>query len=402
MLVAMVSGQYRPRLDGVSDYTAKLTRGLVAAGHRAVVFGAGRGDAEDGPTVVRPAARWDARGVGTVAAAIARLRPDVVHVHFSPTAYDWHRGIGLLPLLLRAKNPLVTTVHEYGSWPLLRPPWLPEPIAAGLWHTVERAIGLDRELLLLARASAALITTSAGEGQRLRARLHGRPAPTHIPIPANVGRESIDRGQARRELRERIGGPHDAEVVVFFGFLHPIKGLGDLFAAVAGLRRRRPQVHLLLVGGFDSLALPAHRGRTWPAELRRMALDLGLDGGVTFTGHVPAADVSRLLAGADVAALTSSFGTTTKSGSLMTVLEHRLPTVATLADPPDPELVHGRELLLVVPRDARGLAAALERLLTDRALARRLADGGRRLVQGGRSWEAVVDAHVRLYTACRR
>lgn len=41
----------------------------------------------------------------------------------------------------------------------------------------------------------------------------------------------------------------------------------------------------------------------------------------------------------------------------MTGLEHGLPTVASVADPPDPELMYGRELLLVAPRDADGLGA---------------------------------------------
>jgi len=385
MRVALVAGEFRPRLDGVSDYTARLAAALAGDGVRPVILG-GRGaeaDAGGAPEVRGAVARWDARGVRALARELGRARADVVHVQFSPTAYGWRRAIGLLPLQLGERR-LVTTLHEHGSW-RPRPAWLPEPAAAAAWRALGRA-GLDRETLLLARASAALITTNPLD----HARLGGRPA--LIPVPAMVACRAMDRAAARAALRERIGAPPQAEVVAFFGFLHPIKGLGHLFAAAARLRARRPELRLVLIGGFDSLALPAHRAASWPGELRALAARHGLAEAVTFTGHVAPAEVSALLQGADAAALTSDFGTTTKSSSLMTVLEHGLPTVATRGE--DPALEDGRHVVLVAPKDAAALADALERVLADGALRARLRTQGRGLTA---SWEEVARAHRRLY-----
>ena len=65
----------------------------------------------------------------------------------------------------------------------------------------------------------------------------------------------------------RLGIPADAEVVAFFGFVHPVKGLRYLIEAVARLRRRHPRLHLLVLGGFTSLALPAREADAFRDEL---------------------------------------------------------------------------------------------------------------------------------------
>jgi glycosyltransferase involved in cell wall biosynthesis len=61
-----------------------------------------------------------------------------------------------------------------------------------------------------------------------------------------------------------------------------------------------------------------------------------------------------------------------------------------------PELV-GDTALLVPPSDADALAQALERLLGDRELRRRLGSEGRRRVIEQFSLDAFVEAHLKLY-----
>jgi len=387
VLIALVAGAYRPGRDGVSAYTERLAASVGALGHDVVILGgAGAPGERDPPGVLRVTRPWDARGVRALTRAVRGLGADVVHIQFSPTAYGWRRAIGLLPALLRGRPPVVTTLHEHGS-SASRPAGLRESLARAAWARAP----LDRETLLLLRASAALVTTNPVDTARL-----ARLAPTQIAIPPGVAAVPADRAEARSRLRERLGAPAEAEVVAFFGFLHPIKGIGHLFAAAERLRRARPALRVVLVGGFDSLALPAGRASTWPGELRALAAGHGLADAVLFTGHVGPQEASRLLHGADVAVLPSDFGTTTKSSSLMTALDHALPVVATRAEPPDPLLVDGQELLVVPPKAPDALAAALERILADPALAARLVAGGRAIVP---SWEAVSAAHLAVYAA---
>ena len=122
--------------------------------------------------------------------------------------------------------------------------------------------------------------------------------------------------------------------------------------------------------------------------------------GVTFTGHLPAAQVSRLLHAADVAVLPFTAGVTAKSGALLAVLAHGLPRPSrcrTTTAAADDALADGREVAVIpARRDPAAVATTVRRLLDDAPLRHRLADGGRRLT-AGRSWEQVAAAHRRLY-----
>src|SRR6185503_14464399 len=136
-----------------------------------------------------------------------------------------------------------------------------------------------------------------------------------------------DLGPADRdETRTRLGVPADAEVVAFFGFVHPVKGLRYLIEAVARLRARRDRLHLLVLGGFTSLALPHDEARAFREELTSWAGECGVGEHVTFTGHLPTAEVSAALHAAEVAAFPFTAGATTKSGALLSAFAHRLPT----------------------------------------------------------------------------
>ena len=76
-----------------------------------------------------------------------------------------------------------------------------------------------------------MLTTNAGHSRVLHDRF-GRTA-VQVPLAPNVQ----DLGPADRdETRHRLGVPADAQVVAFFGFVHPVKGLRYLIEALARLR----------------------------------------------------------------------------------------------------------------------------------------------------------------------
>ncbi len=154
---------------------------------------------------------------------------------------------------------------------------------------------------------------------------------------------------------------------------------------------------LLVLGGFTSQALPAQEAEAFRRELEQRAAAVGVAAAVTFTGCLPAADVSAALQAADVAVLPFTHGVTTKSGALLTVLAHGLPTAVTAADEPDPELRDG-ENVAVIParRDTAAVTATLLRLLDDAQLRHRLAEGGG-LVAARHAWPRIAGAHRELY-----
>ena len=376
MRVALVCGRHLPAQDGVADYTARLAEALSAAGVEPLLAGAA-----PSPHVVCDG--WGPRGVLQAARALRRLRPDVVHVQSAPSAYGFRGWVGLLPLLLRG-TPVVTTLHEYGWWA-----W-PARVPRRVWARLERSGRVDRETLLLAPASAEVLCTNEAHAAVVRART-GRQ-PLVVPIGPNVPDAGADRAAARAAL----GVADGTTLLVTFGFVHPVKGVRYLLDAAAQLRDEL-DLRVVVAGGFTSLALPEDEARAFRAELEQHARDAGVADLVSFTGHVPSAQVSSLLHAADAVVLAATAGVTTRSGALVAALAHGAPVLATVADPPDPALVPGEHVLPIARvRDGDAVAAAVRALVADPALGPRLAGAGRRLA-APRSWPVLARRHAELY-----
>ena len=252
----------------------------------------------------------------------------------------------------------------------------------------------DRETWRLAPAGGATVVTNPGHAGVLADRL-GIDAVT-ISLAPNV--PDLGGGPGRAQVHRRLGVPVDAEVIGFFGFVHPVKGVRYLIEALATLRAAgRDRLHLLVLGGFASLALPAAEAAAFRAELTGLAHGHGVAEHVTWTGHRRAAVISAALNACDLAVFPFTAGATTKSGALLSAFAHRLPTVVTVADPPDPELVDGRTVV-VAPRvrSSAALVAAIGRLLDDPRCAPRVAAGGA-AISAERTWPRIADAHRALY-----
>jgi glycosyltransferase involved in cell wall biosynthesis len=318
MRVAMVQGSADSSLDGVADYVAHLVPALRDLG------------------IDVAQVRFDSPEA--TGARLRRMRPDVVHVQFAPSAYGFSDRVARLPV----DAPLVTTLHEYGE------------------HLVRHS----KEIVVTNRTHARQLL--AGTGRRAR----------QIPLAPNVPALDVP----ARRIAETTA--------VFFGFVHPVKGTRYLIEAVEQL----PELRLVVIGGFTSLALPEDEAAAHRAELAALAGDR-----VEFTGHLPAPEVSALLHGADVAVLPFTAGVTTKSGALLSVLAHGLPTLVTQADEPDPELVDGRTVAVIPDRrSTSAIVATLRRVLSDPVLRERLSTQGRAMA-AGRGWPQIARQHAEVY-----
>lgn len=396
--VGLVCGHFDPARDGVADYTRHLARQLRAAGCESLICTAHRYARTPGEEIVGVTDRWDVRGVRRAARTISRLPLDVVHVQFAPSAFGFSRAVGLLPLLLPAGTPVVATLHEYGVWTA---GGAGGALRSAAWSAMERQQRADRETLVLTVKAARLLVTAPEHADVVHARFTDRREVTHVPIAPNIPVARLDGEDVPSAVRASLGLPRDARLAVFFGFLHPVKGLTGLIEAVAAVRRVVPDLRLVVAGGGESHSV--HGG---PADAMRRGLEdaarrHGVEQHVIFTGYLREDDVSRLLRAADAAVFPFDAGVTAKSGSLLAALAHGVPTIAT--SPPGalnrPTEVAG--VLRVPPRNTAALVDALLLVLSDRALAARLAAAGRACADRW-TWPRIADHHARMYAQVLR
>jgi glycosyltransferase involved in cell wall biosynthesis len=390
--VLLICGRLDPARDGVGDYVVRLAEALRGRGAQLRIL-------HTGPVPPVPAAR-SVGDAWTPLALVRALRAargaDVVHVQFAPSMYRFRMGVGLLPLLLGGR-PLVTTLHEYGWWRWER------VLPAACWTVLEALRIADRETGLLAPRSRTVIATNAGHAEAVRRRFARRPpAIDVVPIGANVSvAGEQDRAAAHREVRAALGLAPGAVLLAFFGFVHPVKGVRYLADAVAALRAEGRDVHALVVGGFESLALPRDEADAFESDLRRDIAASGTSAHVHITGFREPEEVSRLLGAADAGVLPFTHGVTAKSGSLLTLLAHGLPTVVTAGEEREPELADGDRVVVVeAVRDGAALAAGLRRVLDDPALGARIAERGEAWA-GTRDWAVIADRHLAVYAGVR-
>ena len=164
--------------------------------------------------------------------------------------------------------------------------------------------------------------------------------------------------------------------ILFVGRFEPRKGVLDLLKAFRQVRKDGVGARLLLVGGG-----PQEREARRYVATRRLS-------GVEFLGRVSDDEKLQLFRTADVytspATGRESFGIV-----LLEAMAAGAPIVASDIHGYKGVVRRGREALLVPPHEPKELAAALERLLLDRALAAEMSANG--LVRAAEfSWPRVT------------
>ncbi len=392
--IGLVCGQFDPAYDGVADYTCQLARHLRSTPFEPLICTAHAYAQSADDAVIGVTDRWSVGGVVRAAQAMAKLRLDLVHVQFAPSAFGFRRAVGLLPRFAPTGTPVLATLHEYGVWAANG---VAGRLRSTAWSAVEHRGFAERETLLLSLWAARLMVTAPEHKRVLNTRLPGHAlAAVHVPIGANIAVARLDREHARAAVGRRLALAADDLLAVFFGFLHPEKGLERLIEAVAQVRRVHPRLRLVLAGGIESHSVRGGTAVALRRELEDVARRHGVEEDVIFTGYLPEQEISHLLLAADTAVYPFNAGVTAKSGSLLAALAHGVPTVAT--SPPGvvtrPTEIEG--VLRVPPRDTIALTQAMRLVLSDGALADRLARNGRACAEG-RTWPDIAATHARIY-----
>jgi glycosyltransferase involved in cell wall biosynthesis len=309
-----------------------------------------------GRFVAETVKRLRARGVEIVVVSPGTYRdfglaygPGVVH-NLRRRPWAAPLMVGSMARAVRHAAKTADLVHAY---------WLPVGLPAALsgrpfvvslpgtdMELARRAPRLARLLLVRARVALAVSQAIAAQARELGAR-DVRVVPLGIEIPAPGRMEA-----------------HPAEVL-FVGRLSPEKGIEDLVAAADGL-------NLVVLGdGPLRAAVPQSLGFASWEEVR-----------------------ARYRRAAVVVCPSRRDGFPVACAEAMA---HGCAVVATAVGGLPDMIVDGETGLLVPPRDPRALRAAVDRLLGDPELRRRLGNSARERISVLASWDTVVDATLAVY-----
>jgi len=257
---------------------------------------------------------------------------DLVHIQFAPHFFGGLKPFrNLLPFFLRQiDKPTIVTVHEVDTMgsPLIR--------FIKVW--------VQKRLFRSKRISS-LIALSSFTAEQLKGLGHERV----IVIPMWVPRPGIS--LSPEEAKQRLGLT-GRFVVTAFGFIVPRRGYETLLEALPLL----PEETLLVFAGG-----PHPLDRTgYYTKLMALISGHQFRCRIHVTGYLPENEVDLWLAASDV--VVAPFRYLSGSASLMRVLAHHKPIVASDL-PPLRELAEQSGALILVPaKDANAFAEAIAKL----------------------------------------
>lgn len=256
-------------------------------------------------------------------------------------------------------------------------------------YLAERAAPIALAAALTYRAAGG--STACSGDLRQRALRLGAPAERAEVIPYGVDASQFTPDPAAGPaLRADLGLPVDTPLVLTMSRLVYKKGLTYLLEAWPQVLAAHPRA-VLVIAGYGDLR----------DELERRAAELGVAASVRFPGQLERAQAARAINGADVYVVPSIRDQRGNVDGLPNALLEGMaaarPIVASrVAGIPDviDDGVHG---LLTAERDPHAIAAAVSRLLADRALAERLGAAARRRVTEELTWDIAAQRFEQVY-----
>jgi len=305
---------------------------------------------------------------------VAEFRPDQIHAH-SPVL----NALAAVGVAKRRKLPLLYEIRAF-------------------WEDAAVGNGTGREGSLQYRATRFLETRAARQAdavavicEGLRGDLISRGIAADKIMVSPNGVDMALFGsplEPDAELAHRLGLT-GKDVVGFIGSFYDYEGIDDLIAAMPLLIARRPDAHLLLVGGGPmEAALKAQASASSAAER------------IHFIGRVPHHEVDRYYSLIDVLAYPRKAMRLTELVTPLKPLEAMAQRKLVAAS----DVGGHRELIedgvtgtLFPADDPPALAEALDRLFASRERWEARRDVARRFVETDRNWSSNISRYIPVY-----
>jgi glycosyltransferase involved in cell wall biosynthesis len=258
-------------------------------------------------------------------------------------------------------------------------------------YLAERSTPLTLAAAGALRAAGA-VTACSGDLKARALRLGARADRVEV-IPYGVDPDAFQPdAEASPFVRAELGLPAGTPLIVTVSRLVYKKGLTYLMDAFPDILARHPNA-VLVIGGYGDLR----------EDLERHAAALGIAAQVRFPGQLARDRAAHYISAADVYVVPSIRDQGGNVDGLPNALLEGMgaarPIVASCVAGIPEVIVDGVHGLLTPERDSQALAAAIIRLLDDRALALRLGTAARRRVLEELTWDATAERFESVY--CR-
>ena len=389
--ILLLSWEYPPVLvGGLGRHVHALATSLAAAGHTVTVATrhgnhpdgtpAALDETVDGVRIVRapqdaPLLDFDTTTLlpwtmafnhALTRAALRATRTqefDVVHAH------DWLVTHAAVTLKHHLDVPLVATVHSTEAGRHLG--WLPDQVSKDI-HAIEWWLTYE------ARAVIACSEYMRWEINHL----FDPPDGKIQVVPNGVDRASFTHAPgATDHIRDEYA---DGPILLHAGRLVHEKGVQDLIEATVFLVDRHPGLTVLIAGEGP-----------WESELKRQAVELGLDKTVRFLGFVGGAQLPALLAAADCFTIPSRY----EPFGMVALEAVAAGTVVVAADAGGLTefIIDGETGMAHRPGDPASLADAVSTVLEQPDLAQRLRDNASDMISRHYDWGPIASQTADVY-----
>ncbi len=357
MRIGIFTESYPPIINGVSTSVQTLIARLEAAGHRVFVFTshyphyaderAGIFRFPSFNSLVEPDYVLPIPFSPRIARIIPTLKLDIVHSH-SP----FFLGLMARRIARTLNLPHVATNHTlYTEYAHYLPLLAPAVTRRLLVRWMRRFYDTCDQVLAPSELTRRVLT------EQYRVQSPVTVVPTGIPEPPYVLARPA-------EVRQELGLPPDACILLYVGRLAPEKNLDLLLRAFVQIAAQTNDTYLVLAGSGKSRSGLESRARA-----------LGIHRRTRFAGFLGRTKLDPLFQAADVFLFSSK--TETQGLAVGEALAAGLPAVVVNSGGA-PETVRDTIDGFLVADDADAMAKAALRLLSDPALRRRMADEARR------------------------
>lgn len=395
--------QTYPRFDGDTSgpFIRDIARGLVRRGHSVTVLT---------PHMKGVAAEWGDDGV---AVRSFRYAPESLEVLGYSRSLDSDERIRLLaaavaPLYALGGRRALRRELKRRRYDLVHAHWVvPNALVAkSVSKRVPMAVGLHGSDVFLAEKSPvrwmvrralarAVLLTGCSPELVDRICAVGFPKAESAVIPYGVDSRAFspdrsDRSDRNRGRiwREKLSIPPEAQVILTVGRMVTKKGYQVLMPLLKRLLTTHPDAHLVMAGSGDRLEEFRQVARAWPDRVH-------LPGAVyrdTLPDLYRAADLFVLPAVHDPSGNVDGL-----PNVILEAMASGLPVVATEISGIPLAIGHEKEGLLVPEGDGEALYQALDRLLKDEGLRRRMGQAGRSRAERKLSWDEVAGQYQQAY-----